>query len=372
MRHALAISILTLAVYGVYPASRVVAADSKGAITDLRKVDADYAYQGEYCGRALIELPSRSCVWRNVGLQVIALGNGNFDGVLYQGGLPGAGWWKGDPKWKFNGSLTDGVVTLKAENGQSITVDGHGGHIMDPPDSPLDEIGRVAKVHRSSPTLGMSPPSGSVVLFDGTDTGKLDNVSITEDGYLQIVPGSRKEIYTKDAYRDFTLHLEFRLPYMPHARGQGRSNSGVYLQQRYETQILDSFGLEGVHNECGGLYRQREPDVNMCLPPLTWQTYDIQFRAARFDGKSDKPVQLARLTVRHNGVVIHNDYELTGKTGAGKQEAPEALPTKLQNHGNPVFFRNIWLVEGTTGSACPVACKCKATKKGLLSRLFGN
>jgi len=146
------------------------------------------------------------------------------------------------------------------------------------------------------------------------------------------------------------LHLEFLLPYMPHARGQGRANSGVYVQSRYEIQILDSFGQEGAFNECGALYRERKPDLNMCLPPLTWQTYDIWFRGPRFGADAQK-TENARFTVSLNGVPVQNDVELASGTGAGKRigEGPNPLPTKLQNHSNPVRFRNIWLVE--TGPA---------------------
>jgi hypothetical protein len=131
---------------------------------------------------------------------------------------------------------------------------------------------------------------------------------------------------------------------MPYARGQRRSNSGVYIQSRYEVQILDSFGLEGKNNECGGLYKQRPPDLNMCFPPLRWQTYDITFVSPKFADDGTK-LRNARITVRHNGELIHNNVEVTNKTGAGKLEASQPLPTKLQNHGDPVRFRNIWLVE---------------------------
>jgi len=168
---------------------------------------------------------------------------------------------------------------------------------------------------------------------------------------------------TKMMVNDFQLHLEFRTPYMPNARGQGRGNSGVYIQKRYEVQVLDSFGLQGVHNECGGLYRQRKPDVNMCLPPLSWQTYDIDFKAARWEG--DKKVANARLTVRHNGVLIHDNVEVPSKTGAGDKESAKPGPIRLQNHSNPVHFRNIWIVEkkAEEESSCKRRC-------GLLRRLF--
>jgi hypothetical protein len=146
---------------------------------------------------------------------------------------------------------------------------------------------------------------------------------------------------------------------MPFAKGQGRGNSGVYLQSRYEIQILDSFGLEGRANECGGLYRYLPPEQNMAFPPLSWQTYDIRFRAPRFSASGDK-LQNARLSVLHNGVVVHNDVSVERKTGAGQAEGPEPLPIKLQDHGNPVQFRNIWLVEyptDRTAATWPVATR---------------
>jgi hypothetical protein len=133
------------------------------------------------------------------------------------------------------------------------------------------------------------------------------------------------------------------LPYMPEARGQGRGNSGLYLQGRYEVQMLDSFGLEGKDNECGGLYKIAAPKVNMCLPPLTWQTYDVDFAAAKFDSEGKKTVN-AMITVRHNGVVIHEDQELPDATHAApNKEENKPGPVYLQNHGNPVRYRNIWV-----------------------------
>ena len=280
-------------------------------------------------------LPRNGSWWNGyVGLQVIALGDGQFDAVLYTGGLPGAGWDRSE-KTKLSGKLEGNVVRL--EQGPTvIEVDGTSALITYPGYSPRS---RITKILRGSPTSGKRPPREAIVLFDGTNSDLFKNGKISDDGLL--MEGTE----TRDAYSDFSLHIEFRLPYMPYARGQGRANSGVYLQSRYEVQVLDSFGLEGVHNECGGLYKQRRPDLNMCFPPLRWQTYDLKLTAAKFD-TDGKKTQNARLTVLHNGVLIHNDVELTNKTGAGRPEGPEALPTKLQNHGNPVRFRNIWLVEG--------------------------
>src|SRR5690606_18279151 len=116
------------------------------------------------------------------------------------------------------------------------------------------------------------------ILFDGTNTnawngGRLD----TKTGLLNT---DGRDILTKDKFSNYTMHVEFMLPYRPAARGQGRGNSGFYQAQLYEVQILDSFGLDGKNNECGGIYSQTDPLLNMCLPPLQWQTYDVEYQSA--------------------------------------------------------------------------------------------
>jgi hypothetical protein len=152
---------------------------------------------------------------------------------------------------------------------------------------------------------------------------------------------------TKQSFTDYTLHVEFLLPLKPWAQQQERGNSGVYNQQRYETQVLDSFGVMGMDNQCGGIYTKSPPSVNMCYPPLTWQTYDIDFAAARYeDGKKKSD---AVISVKQNGVLIQDQFKINGPTGGGRKEKPEDAvqsgPLYLQNHGNPVFFRNVWIVE---------------------------
>jgi hypothetical protein len=152
-------------------------------------------------------------------------------------------------------------------------------------------------------------------------------------------------IISKKKFTDHKLHVEFRTPFMPAATGQGRGNSGVYLQGRYEIQVLDSYGLEGRDNECGGIYTVGAPLANMCAPPLQWQTYDVTFYAPRFDadGKKTKP---ARITVLHNGVKVQDNKDIPNPTTAcWDQNIKEPGGLHLQDHGNPVQYRNIWAVE---------------------------
>jgi hypothetical protein len=192
-------------------------------------------------------------------------------------------------------------------------------------------------------------PAGATVLFDGSnpelphwqrDGGGQVGWQIADD-VIQVTPGSGS-IVTKQSYRDFMLHLEFKTPNMPEAQGQGRGNSGVYLQKRYEVQILDSYGRELQKNDCGALYRVKAPDTNACKKPDEWQSYDILFRAARFEG--DKKVKDAQITVYQNGILIHDNVAIPNKTGAGQPEGSEPGPILLQDHNNKVSFRNIWIV----------------------------
>jgi hypothetical protein len=139
------------------------------------------------------------------------------------------------------------------------------------------------------------------------------------------------------------MHLEFKTPQMPaKVKGQGRGNSGVYIQRRYELQILDSYGLERQYNDCASMYKTKPPDKNVCRMPQRWQSYDIIFHAAKFDG--NRKIKNARITVWHNGILVHNDFKIPNKTGAGQPEGPEPRPILLQDHGNEVSFRNIWIV----------------------------
>jgi hypothetical protein len=302
------------------------AADDNPAFTNAKDAGPDFAIQGEYVGEA------GEHKW---GAHVIALGDGKFNLVGYQGGLPGDGWKRGDETRKASGEAKDGVATLKGDHFTVTvkdgvgTVTGEGG----------EKFGELKKVERKSPTLGASPPTGAKVLFSGRDADAFENGKLIE-GNLLAASGA----VSKVKLGDHTLHIEFRTPFMPKSQGQARGNSGVYIQGRYELQVLDSFGLEGENNECGGIYSIAKPAVNMCLSPLAWQTYDIDFTAAKYDTEGKK-TQNARVTIKHNGVVIHENLELTKGTPGHHEEGPEKDGLYLQDHGNPVAFRNIWVVE---------------------------
>ncbi len=191
-------------------------------------------------------------------------------------------------------------------------------------------------------------PSDANILFDGKDLSKFTNGDKWEikDGYALTRGG---DITTKESFGDMQLHVEFATPEKvdPKQTGQARGNSGVYIMGKYEVQILDSFENKTYFDgQCASLYKQQPPMVNVCRKPGEWQTYDIVFEAPKFaeDGKVLKP---AICTVFHNGVCVQNHFELTGGTyydQRAKYVKHEAkLPFRLQNHGNPVKFRNIWV-----------------------------
>ena len=297
-------------------------------ISDPKEVDADYQFQGEYVGELQVEGSAQK-----FGAQLIALGNGEFKSVAYFGGLPGAGW-DSETKFEAEGKRDGEQVIIDGEHAKAFS-DGKRLKVIS---DEGEELGTLEKTVRKSPTLGKKPPQGAVVLFDGKSAEKWKNGKIENE---LLVEGTT----SKPTFQSHTLHIEFRLPYQPEDRGQGRGNSGIYLQGRYEVQMLDSFGLGGEHNECGGIYSIKKPDVNMCLPPLVWQTYDIDFTAAKYDDEG-KVVQHPKMTVKHNGVVIHKDVELKKSTTAAPvKPGTDPGPVYLQNHACPVRYRNVWVVE---------------------------
>ncbi|WP_437192457.1 3-keto-disaccharide hydrolase [Planctomicrobium sp. SH527] len=331
---------MTLGIQGLQSPAAYAAEKKPRPPAYLTPEDAglDYKLQGEYRGWQRPLGSARSS--QSIGLQVIANGEDQFTATKYYGGLPGSGWIRGE-RFNYTGRKYGDLVRLQSKDYQ-IEVDGESALIYTP-NGML--IGELKKVERVSPTMGAVPPPGAIVLFDGTENSGFTKPNITPEGLL------REGTQTAEPFGDFRLHAEFMLPFKPLGRGQDRGNSGFYLQGRYEVQVLDSFGLEGIENECGSLYRTRRPDVNMALPPLSWQTYDIDFRPAKFDA-AGKKISDMKITIWHNGVLIHNQAAIPNKTGGGTVEGPEPLPTKLQDHQNPVLYRNIWIIptDGNTAN----------------------
>jgi hypothetical protein len=218
---------------------------------------------------------------------------------------------------------------------------------------PYGDLGdlRILKPEDKEDVKSTPPPEGAIVLFDGKS---LDGW-LTRDGKnkpkWKLVSGAAMQAGGGDIITEkkfdghFKLHVEFRVPYMPKAKGQARGNSGVYVQGRYEVQVLDSYGLKSQKGDCGAIYEVSAPLVNACKAPTVWQSYDIEFHAPVC--KDGKKVEPARMTVYQNGVKIQDDVKINRNfTRAGMETDPcTPGPILLQDHGNPVQFRNIWLMQ---------------------------
>jgi len=318
------------------------------------KENSDFHVQGEYRGELVIGDQKLT-----TGIQVIALGEGKFIAAVFEGGLPGQEATRASCTYVRASRSGSKLIFANALRGASFSIERNAGVFS------IDgkKAGAADKVTRKSKTLGAKPPAGAVILFDGTDASlKQWNNGMLDGKLLQ------EGCSTKQKFGSFRLHMEFRLPYKPGTlpSSQDRGNSGVYTFNRYETQLLDSFGLHYADGDktawrnrfaadfgtnpksdrtqwCACFYKFKMPDVNVCYPPLVWQTYDIEFTAPGF--KDGKKITNARFTTYHNGVKVHNNVELPKGTGAGggrKEVAREAI--YIQGHGNPVRFRNIWIV----------------------------
>jgi 3-keto-disaccharide hydrolase len=290
-----------------------------------RTAGPDFLIQGEFNGTK-DQGPDK-----NLGAQVIALGKGTFRLVLLPGGLPGSGW-DAKTRIEIEGKSDGEQAVFTAAEGEATATE----MALSGQHAKLGKF-ELKKVTRKSVTLGAKPPPGAIVLFNGSNADEFVNGHMDERKLLESGPRSKR------LFTNFTLHVEFLLPFKPEGRGQDRGNSGVYLQDRYEIQVLDSFGLKGLNNECGAIYSKTAPSVNLCFPPLQWQTYDAYFTAAQFDADGKK-TENAIVTLRHNGVIVLDHVEISGPTGGGKPESPAGGALQLQGHGNPVFYRNIWIV----------------------------
>jgi hypothetical protein len=231
-------------------------------------------------------------------------------------------------------------------------------HAQAPRDWPVHDLARpqpriVTPGTCSTQETPGQAPSDAVVLFDGTDLSAFQSAKDggpapwkVENGYVEVVDDAGS-IRTKEAFGDIQLHVEFQAPVPPKGDGQHRGNSGILLMGRYEVQVLDSYENETYPDgQAAAVYGQYPPLVNASRPPGAWQVYDIAFEAPRFDG--GKVVRPARVSVFHNGVLVQHAAECTGPTGQerpGYEAHPAKEPLVIQEHSNPVRFRNIWVRE---------------------------
>jgi len=336
-----------------------ISSAAEGISTDWTQVAAaDQSLMGDYQGEWID--PQKGDYFeinKPLAAQVINVRAGEYQLRFYQEHDMRA-----DPYFEGVGKL-DGEVIRFESNGWSGTVSadgligkcgsGHGG---------ADGVRfQLKRVIRSSPTLGARPPAGAVVLFDGKnldawqhadgrpvtwrllDQDRMEVRSFLWDENQKNQIGG--DIQTIQKFGNCKIHLEFRYPVEPGLTGQGRGNSGFFFQKDYEVQILNSYGLQGNWNECGALYKTCPPKVNAARPPMEWQTYDIEYTASVWDG--EKMISVPRIEVRLNGVVIHHDQEIlhgTAHAFASREILPKGDgPIRLQDHGNAIQFRNIWL-----------------------------
>lgn len=312
------------------------------AYTDPAKADEDFRFQGEYEG-TFVGFADGKPLRDKIGAQVVALGDGKFSVTCCRGGLPTTGTWKNDEPKRCLGTRTGNEVHVEGldwfgaplrgviETGKFKVLTGNG----------TFDIGAVLMMHKGVPyNMKMLPP-GAIVLSDGDgpidESATFVGARIAEDGLL--MPGAT----TRQEFGDALWHVDFRLPYQPLDRGQARGNGGIYLQGCYEVQVLDSLGMPTGLDQCGAIYGLAAPTMNMCRAPLTWQSYEIEFKAPQFKG--DTKVKNARMTVRHAGRVIHNDVEIPSPTEAAPSKGEAATgPLHLQDHGSPVRYGAIWVL----------------------------
>ena len=342
--------ILSFLIVTLFVTSFVDSREEHASYLTPQAAGPDFQIQGEYVGKV--------GNLKTIAAQVIALGKGEFQGVLYLGGFPGGGW---DEKTMFHfaGKRDGEQAKVHGIYGERIkfrddsfqgtirggVFQGEAQMFLNVVKSPQFHL---KKIRRESPTLGAKPPKGALVLFDGSHVDEWVEGKLEEGQWLGVGTDSKRH------FRSVFIHMEFRCPFMPTARGMQRGNSGIYVKREWEIQILDSFGWNAenrkyerlsIFGRCGGIHEMIKPRHNMSFPPLAWQTYDIDFTAAGFDD-AGKKISHAMMSVRHNGVLIHDRYVLPDTPpGESPNDEKAAGPIFLQDHGNPVRFRNIWVIE---------------------------
>lgn len=294
-------------------------------------------YQGAFTSKGWEATPIRA--------EVVAMSKINWRINLYLGGDDGS-----EKKFEVPARLSEGTATVDGD------VDFRGEHKVRGTLKDGAFVGKLdgrdqdgeftlKRVMLQSPTLGKPVPEGGISLLDGTNIAanwvrSPEQWCMQADGSMEVCSSN---LVTTQEFGDAEYHIEFMCPFKPNARDQERGNSGVYFMGRYEMQVLDNFGDATADNWCGGIYKKAKPLLNASLPPLTWQTYDVTFIAPKFDASGNK-IADAELTVLHNGKLIHDKVKLSGPTpgGVSDVDAPTG-PLLLQDHDNPVRYKNIWV-----------------------------
>jgi hypothetical protein len=328
---------------------------------------AQWQVQGEYFGAIT--------GGGNLGAWLIANGNNSYTVVFLPGGLlslpdqPYGGWVQtGWNRSTFSGTatLTGTTFTINsASNYKATAINGTGEAREMVGVTPTGAAFTLKRVVRNSPTHSLRPKSewGAATLLFDSATGQADLAKWTnQDNAPQL---SRKFLYRGSkavaGHGAGLLHIEFQGCFNPTASGQGRSNSGVYLQGHYEAQVLDSFGNSGAHDEFGAIYTVKAPSINAALPPLTWHTYDIYF-TPRTSGAGGDATGAATMTIYANGVKTVESTPVLGVTTAGLGGSLLIpAPLYLQNHGNEVVYNNIWFIPNATEASLPFATLLQGT-----------
>ncbi|MDA7951811.1 MAG: DUF1080 domain-containing protein [Pirellulaceae bacterium] len=311
--------------------------------TDLESVPEKYRFFGEYLGK-MPDTGGRDAIpaGLEIGTQLVILGKEEIGVTGYGDGLPGREG-KHEKFGMIQGAMSfTGKLKLDAAKNLPLKGQAEGTVMLFTKRGTLEgymnktRITTHPKIHRKSSTEGEKPPKEGLLLF-GKDTNHFSESKLFKEQYL--LPGTS----TKEKFGDHTLHIEFMIPLKPTAPKMERAKSGILLQGRYKLHLIDSFGWGPEKKGCGAI-GGNAPRLNLSYPPLSWQTFDIDFKGARYD-KSGKKIENAKVTIKQNGTLIHEDLELTETSEEGEKEGPTKGPLVLQKCDDPILYRNIWVVE---------------------------